>query len=151
VQAISQRIFDLLLGPVQRPVIPIDGAVGEVIGEYRLIDMVEPSMWYVKLLPVLAITVEDNSLRLGSPFFDDAVTLQPLGMNQYRVSGVLFDGATAVIEDGHLYLHMIEAERVSPWGSSTALFVYVTVLAVLVLTLIGFGIFRLIHRIRPRT
>lgn len=151
VQAISQRIFDLLLGPVQRPIIPIDETVNEVIGEYRLIDMVEPSMWYVKLLPVLAITVEDNSLRLGSPFFEDAVTLQPLGMNQYRVTGVLFDGATALIEDGHLYLHMIEAERVSPWGSSTALFVYVTVLAVLVLALIGFGIFRLIRRIRART
>jgi hypothetical protein len=69
-------------------------------------------------------------------------------MNQYRVTGVLFDGATVLIEDGHLYLHMIEAERVPPWRSSTALYVYVTVLALLVLALIGLGIFRLIHRIR---
>jgi hypothetical protein len=69
-------------------------------------------------------------------------------MNLYRVTGVLFDGATVLIEDGHLYLHMVEAERVSPLGSSTALFVYVIVLALLVLALIGFGIFRLIRRIR---
>ena len=120
----------------------------EVTGEYRLMDMTEPSIWYVTPFSLLAVTVHNGSLELGSPFIDGSVTLRPLGSGRYRVGGISFGGATVLIEDDHLYLHMLEAQRVSPFLGSTALIIYGAVFVLLILSLIVFGIFRLIRRLR---
>ena len=61
---------------------------------------------------------------------------------------MLFEGATVLFDDDRLYLHMLEAHRVSPLTGSTALIIYAVVFALLLLSLIGFGIFRLIRRVR---
>jgi CubicO group peptidase (beta-lactamase class C family) len=148
VHAITRRIFDLLVGPIPSHETHADENMKEVIGEYRLIDMVEPSMWYVDLLPLLSVEAHQGHLKLGSPFFDGNVGLLPLGSGRYRVSGILYDGATVLYEDGHLYMHMIEAQRVAPWGTSTALYTYAAVFCFLLLLLLGFGIFHLVRRLR---
>ena len=43
---------------------------------------------------------------------------------------------------------MLEARRASPWRTSTAVFIYLGIFALLVLSLLGFGIFRLVRRLR---
>jgi CubicO group peptidase (beta-lactamase class C family) len=148
VQAISQRIFDLLVGPVTLPAEPSEDVINEAIGEYRLIDIMDPAQWYLNLLPIISVEVHDGLLRLGSPFLDGSVTLQPLGSGRYRISGALYEGATVLYEDDHLYVHMLEVQRVSAWGNSTALLTYLALFSALALSLVGIGTHRVIRHLR---
>jgi hypothetical protein len=108
----------------------------------------EPAQWYLNMLPIISVDIQDGLLRLGSPFLDGGVTLQPLGSGRYRISGALFEGATVLYEDDHLYVHMLEVRRVSAWGNSTALLIYLALFSALSLSLVGIGVHRVIRRFR---
>jgi CubicO group peptidase (beta-lactamase class C family) len=148
VQAISKRVFDLLVGPVQYSSANTGVGLDDIVGEYRLIDIMEPALWYVKWLPLFAVEAHGGLLELGLPFVSGTVTLHPTGPMRYRVEGALFDGLTVFFEEKHLYIHMLEAERVPGWGSSKALLAYFIVLILLTLALVGFGLLRLGRRLR---
>ena len=122
--------------------------VNDIVGEYRLIEMMEPAQWYVKWIPVISVENRNGRLELGSPFVEGSVVLHSIGPGRYRISGALLDGMTVLFEDGRMYVHMIEAHRVSPFGSSRAFLLYAAVFALLAASLVGYGSFRLIRRLR---
>jgi hypothetical protein len=78
--------------------------------------------------------------------------LLALGSGRYRLSGVV-DGATVLIEDDRLYVLLLEGQRVSPFATSTALFIYAGVFALLIVGAVGWGTFGVIRRVRgvPQT
>jgi CubicO group peptidase (beta-lactamase class C family) len=127
-QTISSRIIDLLLGPVEFPEPVIDKSVDRLEGEYRLVEFPP--------LPLISVEQSNGLLHLGSPFLNGSIALYPLGSGRFW-SPDLF-GATVLSEKDRLYIHMFELQRVSPWGSSRALFTYIGILTLAFLILIGY-------------
>ena len=93
VDTISRRIFDLLVGAVELSKTPAAVALHEVTGEYRLLDVLEPSMWYMNPFLLLSVEARDGHLEIGSPFIGTNFPLHPQGSGQHRL-GVIVDGGT---------------------------------------------------------
>jgi CubicO group peptidase (beta-lactamase class C family) len=122
---LSQRIFDLLLGPETFPVPDHDlEAYGRWIGTYRPLDMLDPEMPFLDLLFNVQVVSGDESLEMRVPLLDEVARLRPLGPRTLRVEGGLFDGATVLFEDDRLYAHMMVARRVAPWETANAFVAY---------------------------
>lgn len=150
VDRISRRIFDLLVGPVELTQVRSNEAAQEaqeVIGEYRISDMLEPSMWYVNPFLLLTVDLRDGHLEVGTPFFGTRFPLHPRGAGHYRLGGAM-DGATVFFEDDRLYALFLEGRRVSVWETSTAIFIYAGITVLLVFIVIGRGLLILVRRVR---
>jgi hypothetical protein len=149
VDTISRRIFDLMAGPVERPETVADDTPPDVTGEYRLVDVLEPSTWYMNPLLLVSVERRDDQLEIGIPFTDAALPLEARGSGRYRLSGIV-DGVTVLFEDDRLYALFIEGRRVSAFETSTALLIYAGAVIVFALAAIGWGVLRVARRVRPR-
>lgn len=151
VNTLSRDIIEAVLGEESLP----DAGLGvaapdEVLGAYRPLDLMDPEVPFLHLLVNVVVDEGAEGLTMSLPVVDEEARLRPLADGRFRAEDGLFDGATVVFEDGHLYAHMLRARRVRPWETATAYMIYAAVLGLVVVSGPAIGIWRWLRRRRRR-
>lgn len=149
VNVLSGRIVDLVLGEESVDVFRLEEAdIDAVIGTYRPIDMLDPQMPFLHLLFNVQVTRGGEGLELRAPMIGETGSLRPLGPRRFRLDGGFFDGATVLFEDDLLHAHMMVAHRVAWWETATALLVYAGIVALGLVSVPAWLIWRRVRRRR---
>ena len=152
VNVLSGKIVDLVLGEESvEPFRPEETDIDAVVGTYRPLDMLDPEMPFLHLLFNVEVTRGDEGLELRAPMIGETGSLRPLGPRRFRLDGGFFDGATVLLDDDHLYAHMMVARRVAWWETATAFLVYAAIVVLGIVSVPAVLIWRRIRRRRRRT
>ncbi|MCP3961773.1 MAG: beta-lactamase family protein [bacterium] len=147
----GRRVLDLIVPPpAAAGYQPSAAELDRVAGQYRLRDFVDPEFWYLPYLMSLGFERRGDTLVQSSRLTGESA-LRPTGPNRFRIQGSMFDDSTVLFDGDWLYVGMMRARRISAWESPTALLVYAVLLALALASLLGWGAWRGIRRLRrPR-
>ncbi len=137
VAAISERVETLLLGPYseQSQAFTVDSARA-VSGEWVPLDLLDPALWFIVPLTDVKVAISGQTAEFKMLGWSARSVMTPLTNDRFRVHGSLFDGYTATLSDGRLYVGWLEFRRPA-WYESTAMwFAYVGALIVVLIALI---------------
>jgi CubicO group peptidase (beta-lactamase class C family) len=146
---ISRRVIDLIAGPVEVSQLEPDVAsAAEITGQYRLLDVLEESMWFMEPFAVLQLEVRDGRPGIGLALGETRYPLHPIGPRRFRIEGGLVDGATVYLEGDRLYAGFVEARRLAPWETTTALLAYAGLAVLVLLFSLGWTGLRVVRFVR---
>ena len=144
----GRRILDALVPPLQQAgYAPPPQELAAQTGIFRTLDFVDPRFAFLSWLMPFRVAEDDGGLAIGSPMLGD-MRLVPLGPGRFAVRGTMLDGATAIFDGDRLQVGFVRAERQPALLSPPALFTYAGLVGLLVLTLIVWGLWRLVRRRR---
>lgn len=146
----GRRILDVVVPPpgvprYQHTAEQLDGFAGL----YRIVDMVDPELWFLKFLMEVDIERHGNDLLPHSRFIGER-TLLPVGPNRFRIQGSMLDDSTVLFDGDSMYIGFVKARRIPLWQSMTALAACAILLALSLVGLLGWGTWRTVRRLRRR-
>jgi hypothetical protein len=144
----GRRVLEALVPPpADAGYQPSAEELDRAAGLYRPLDLVDPELWFLGYLVALKIERRGDTLVQSSRITGES-TLLPIGPNRFRIVGSMFDDSTVLFDGGSLIMGFVNARRISAWQSPTALVVYAVLLAVTFASLLGWGAWRAVRRLR---
>ncbi len=152
VSRIAERIFALLAGAAPSPAFSADpAALEDLAGEYRIYDVVERSSWHLAPFANLRLEPRDGALEVRLLFGEPRARLEPIAPGRFRMDGGILDGRSVLFDDGHIFLGWMSGRRLSWFERSEALAAYGGLVVLLLLMLLGTGLWRGLRRLRRRS
>ncbi len=152
VNAIAEAIFALLAGPPPPNAYSADpAALDDLAGEYRIYDVLDQTLWYLAPLSNLRLEPRDGALQARLLVGDPFARLEPVAPGRFRVDGGILHGRSVLFEDGRIFVGWMSGRRLSWFERSEALAAYAGLVALLVLFLLGTGLWRGLRRLRRKS
>jgi CubicO group peptidase (beta-lactamase class C family) len=146
----GRRILDALVPPTDMVAYaPAPADLAPRAGIYRTVDFVDPRFAFLSWLMPFRVSVGEGGLDVASTMVGDMM-FEPVGPERFTVRGSMLDGATALFEGDRLQVGFVRAERQPALLSPVAIVTYAGLLALLVLTPVVWGLWRLVRRRRVR-
>ena len=147
----GRRILEALMPPRSAAGYqPSAEELDRVAGLYRPLDFIDPEQWYLGYMVALEVERRGDTLVQSSRITGER-RLLPIGPNRFRIRGSMFDDSTVLFDGDSMYMGFVNARRISAWQSPTALVLYTVLLALTLASLLGWGAWRAVRRLRlPR-
>jgi CubicO group peptidase (beta-lactamase class C family) len=148
---VSSRILNLLSPIAAQSVTRVDAAdLAKFSGKYRLMNALDKRMWFVSWLVEMTVKPTESGLLVSTPVNRNPIEFVPVGANLFQIKGDA--GGSYLLFDGDdLYLtSAIHGKRMPTFKSSNAIFAYLGLGALLIVSLVAWGLYRLLRRVFRR-
>jgi CubicO group peptidase (beta-lactamase class C family) len=118
-----------------------------VTGLYRMVEYLGPEQSYLGYFVAFEVERRGEELWQSSPISGERILI-PVGPNRFRLMGSMYDDATVLFDGDMMHMGFIRARRISVWASPTAIVTYGAIFALLLISILGLGVWRLAQRLR---